>query len=75
MSKILVGTWLEPRVATLVRELAVVKGISVSEHVRSLILQDLDRRIPFQMSEAGARAALASTLADETPSDQPKAPS
>ena len=47
MSKELVGGWIEPEVKRLVEKLAEIKGISLSEYVRSLILEDLNKRTVF----------------------------
>jgi hypothetical protein len=40
----LVWAWVDLNIRVLVRKLADVKGISVSEYLRQLILDDLDRR-------------------------------
>ena len=46
MSKLL-GAWVSPEVKDLVIQLAKVKGVSLSEYVRQLILDDLDSRTFF----------------------------
>ena len=43
----LVGAWVEPNIKTLVEKMAAIKGISVSEYLRTLILSDLDSRTVF----------------------------
>ena len=46
MSKLL-GAWVSPEVKDLVIQLAKAKGVSLSEYVRQLILDDLDSRTFF----------------------------
>jgi len=46
MSKLL-GAWVSPEVKNLVIKLAGAKGVSLSEYVRQLILEDLDSRTFF----------------------------
>jgi len=46
-SKRCVAAWVEDDIKDVVDRLAEIKGISTSEYVRSLILQDLDRRTIF----------------------------
>ena len=40
----LLWAWVDKPIQTLVRRLAKLKGISISEYVRQLILTDLDKR-------------------------------
>lgn len=44
MSKEFVGAWLEPDIKRHVERIAAIKGISLSEYLRNLILDDLDKR-------------------------------
>jgi len=41
------GAWLEPEIKALVVELAGLKGVSLSEYLRNLVIDDLDRRQAF----------------------------
>lgn len=54
MTKELIGAWVEPKIKNNVEKLAKIKGISLSEYLRSLILADLDKRTIFtkQLKEA-----------------------
>ncbi|MHA1210277.1 MAG: hypothetical protein ACTSSA_11835 [Candidatus Freyarchaeota archaeon] len=45
--KAYLGTWVEVSVIDIVKQLAEAKGISQSEYLRQLILQDLDKRTIF----------------------------
>ena len=45
--KAYLGTWVEVSVIDIVKQLAEAKGISQSEYLRQLILQDLDKRTVF----------------------------
>ena len=49
------STAVTPKVAELVRELAEEMGITVSEYLRRLILDDLDRRTVFTGRLKGAK--------------------
>lgn len=49
MSKksVMIWAWVDVEVRELVEKLAGLKGVSISEHVRSLVLADLDKRSLF----------------------------
>jgi len=47
MSRQLLGAWVEPDIKKHVEKLANIKGISLSEYLRTLILDDLDKRTIF----------------------------
>lgn len=49
MSKksVMVWAWVDVEVRELVERLAELKGVSISEYVRSLVLADLDKRSLF----------------------------
>lgn len=47
MSRELVGAWVEPEIKKHVEKLAKLRGVSLSEYLRTLILNDLDRRSVF----------------------------
>ena len=49
------GAWLEPEIKALVVELSDLKGVSLSEYLRNLVLDDLDRRQVFSEAFRGAR--------------------
>jgi len=49
------GAWLEPEIKALVVELAGLKGVSLSEYLRNLVIDDLDRRHAFTEGFRGAR--------------------
>jgi hypothetical protein len=42
-----VAAWIEDDIKSLVMKLAEIKGVSVSEYLRNLILEDLDKRTIF----------------------------
>ncbi len=42
-----VAAWIEDDIKSIVTKLAQVKGVSVSEYLRNLILEDLDKRMVF----------------------------
>jgi len=44
---ILVGAWVAPDVKKLIKKMADVQGTSISEYVRQLIIEDLDKRTFF----------------------------
>lgn len=46
-SKKCVAAWLEGDIKSIVMRLARIKGVSVSEYLRNLILEDLDKRTIF----------------------------
>ena len=41
------GAWLDPEIKCHVNRLASLKGVSLSEYLRNLILEDLDKRSIF----------------------------
>jgi hypothetical protein len=49
MSKksVMVWAWVDVEIRELVEKLAELKGVSISEYVRSLVLADLDKRSLF----------------------------
>ena len=47
MSKAVLWAWVDDDIKNLVKKLADIKGISMSEYVRSLIIEDLDSRTIF----------------------------
>jgi len=49
MSKksVMIWAWVDKEVRTLVEKIAESQGISISEYVRQLVLQDLDKRSIF----------------------------
>lgn len=49
MSKksVMVWAWVDVEIRELVERLAELKGVSISEYVRSLVLADLDKRSLF----------------------------
>ena len=47
MSRELLGAWVEPDIKGHVEKLAKLKGISLSEYLRQLIIEDLDKRSVF----------------------------
>ena len=49
------GAWLEPEIKALVVELSGLKGVSLSEYLRNLVLDDLDRRQVFTEVFRGVR--------------------
>jgi hypothetical protein len=49
-TKIMIWARVDTEVRDLVEKLAKAKGISISEYVRSLILEDLDKRTIFTMA-------------------------
>jgi len=44
---VMVWAWVDVEVRELVERLAELKGVSISEYVRSLVLADLDKRSLF----------------------------
>lgn len=50
MSRQLVGAWVEPNIKKHVERIAAIKGISLSEYLRNLILEDLDKRSILTMA-------------------------
>jgi hypothetical protein len=43
----MIGVFLDPDIKKLVYKIASIKGVSISEYARSLILDDLDKRTLF----------------------------
>ena len=41
------GAWLDPEIKSHVNRLASLKGITLSEYLRNLVLEDLDKRSIF----------------------------
>ena len=44
---VMVWAWIDIEVRQIVEKIAEVKGVSISEYVRSLVLEDLDKRSFF----------------------------
>jgi len=44
---VLIGAWVSPEVKDLCKKMADVQGVSLSEYVRNLIIEDLDKRTFF----------------------------
>jgi len=47
MSKIMIGVYLKPEVKEIAEKLATMQGKRLSEYVRGLIVDDLDKRSVF----------------------------
>jgi len=45
--RVMVWAWVDVRIRELVEKISKSKGVSISEYVRSLILEDLDKRSIF----------------------------
>ena len=45
--KVMVWAWIDTDIREIVEKLAKSKGVSISEYVRNLILEDLDKRSIF----------------------------
>ena len=58
MSKnVMVWAWVDQEIRNLVEKIADTKGISISEYVRQLVIEDLDKRSIFttKLKEASSR--------------------
>jgi hypothetical protein len=49
--KVLAAAWIKPEVKRLVEKLCQKHGVSMSEYIRRLIIEDLDRHHLFNMEE------------------------